>query len=68
MKVGQLKKLLAKVPDDTMVVTDSHDHSYRRVDVAEKVKAEKCAGKFNEYYGKDQIFENGVVVDVFRIN
>ena len=31
MNVGQLKKALESVPDDTPVVSDAEDHSYREI-------------------------------------
>ena len=35
MKVGDLKKLIATIPDDVELVTESHSHEMREVDASD---------------------------------
>ena len=55
MTVAHLKKLLEKIPEDTVLVTHGSDHSYDPLSVraATLVEAEyvKSAHYFGEYYG-----------------
>jgi hypothetical protein len=60
MKIGDLKKLIAAVPDDVEVVLTGRDHHYSRVGRGSKVvKAEDHGGGARErqdlamYYGEE---------------
>lgn len=52
MTVRQLRKMIEAIDDDTLIVTPSHDHSYRLASVFE-AEAEKVRGGFMEYHGEE---------------
>lgn len=60
--VGQLKKMLESVHDDTLLVVEGRDHSYRRAEVhvttAINEEPKKRAGHLSEDFGLD--LEEGV--------
>jgi hypothetical protein len=68
MKVRELKKFLEKVPDDTLVVLPSQDHSYRAVSSAGKGKAVIEGRRLSEYFGPDYVLEDCKVIDVFIVD
>lgn len=53
--VGQLKKMLETVHDDTILVVEGHDHSYRRAEVhvttAVNEEPSKRHGHLSEDFG-----------------
>jgi len=60
MNVGQLKKLLEGVPDDTVILVPAPDHSYREADprpieAVEPVEAQK--GKRRRGWGEPTHYE-----------
>jgi len=69
MKIKELKKRIAEMPDEMVVVTDSFDHSYRPVGEAEKVEAAVNKHRdYHEHFGQDYLNPGDKVVEVFRIN
>lgn len=72
MNVGQLKKLIAEMADDTVVLVSAPDHSYRECDLRPIKAAEPSEKKRRgwgesthyEWYGnKDEYDESVKVVD-----
>jgi hypothetical protein len=64
--VGELKRLLADVPDNTLILAPSSDHSYRLVsgsvmDVAVE-KAERGGRLFSEWSGNLAHYDGSVGV------
>jgi len=58
LTVGALRKSLEGVDDNTLVLTSSNDHSYRRVGSAEFVDVEVSEDNgFFEYFEDDQMMD-----------
>lgn len=72
LKTGELKKLLASLPDDMEVVFSGSDHSFLKVGKSTKVvKAEKDSrfGDLSEYWDDDSKREpNNPVIEVLWID
>lgn len=68
MLTGELKKILAKVPDDLKVVTLGFDHSYEKVFGANVAFAENYEDGFlGEYYEDEGMAEGSRKIEVFVI-
>lgn len=68
MNVGLLKKLIENLPDDTIIVVPSKDHSYRQVDRIETTEAERGKGGYlGEWYEDQEILESSKIITVLRI-
>lgn len=50
MKVGELKRILADVPDDVLVVSGGHDHSYYPATAAPADAELMPGGEMAEYW------------------
>lgn len=67
MNVKKLKKLLEKLPDDTIVVTSSSDHSYRHVGADYTDAEQQNNGDFSEYHGDKHMFPGSKKIKVLVI-
>jgi hypothetical protein len=70
LTVGQLKKLLADVPDNLVVLTPSSDHSYttvRKNGVAVTTVEVTPDGYF-EYFDDENMFVNGSATEALVID
>lgn len=77
MKIGDLKKLIAGVPDDVEVVVTGRDHHYSRVSRGSKVVKAEDHGRAGArerqdlamYYGEEHRgSKTSKIVDVFWID
>ena len=66
MTVGQLKKLIADLPEDMQIVTPGYDHSYVRAH-ASTCDAECHAGDFYEYYNDANMVDGSFKVKVLVV-
>lgn len=69
MTVKQLRDLLQHLPDDAYVLVPSHDHSYRRADVAvgPVVLAPRHVTRFSEYHPSVELREGETVVQALVV-
>lgn len=54
MTVGQLRKIIEKLPDDTRVLAPSADHSFHDVDASASTALYDRRSGWTEDYGEDQ--------------
>lgn len=57
MNVGQLKKLIAELPDDTVILVSAPDHSYRECDLRPIEAAEPSEKKRRRGWGESTHYE-----------
>lgn len=65
MTVGELRAIIAKLPDNMPVVqSGGHDHSYGLIVHATEGEAERHEEGFSEYHGDQHMSPNGERVEV----
>lgn len=69
MTAGTLKKILSRIPDETLVVTGGRDHTYRRTYAALAQAAFNQENDlFSEYHGKKHMSKGDVKISVVLIS
>jgi hypothetical protein len=67
--VKRLKKLIENLPDDTLIVTNGRDHSYRSVSAqSDWIGYDVALGTFSEWHGKEHASEDEQRVKALIIN
>lgn len=67
LTVGQLKKMIADLPDDMMVVSSGRDHNFRRVQ-AWVVPARQTPISLDEHYEEIPLEDGEKVIQVLQVD
>lgn len=68
MNVGELKRILATVADDTLVVIPTRDHAYLEAVAGVFTAVREGKRRISEYHGPEYVEEGMTVIAVFIIS